>query len=316
MGDTAAQEALRAATVEALRAGGMDLLDRPKAFFGTLADLMPTNTPLMRVLSNVLSKAGDEACGRELSKLTATSSTRDVEAAASRIAHHLVEQYVVERNVADDCARALAEGVAQVLGVSVTTAPEGFDIPAYHRNVSVEESVLRAGGSVMAYVKPKGYDPSEGPYDIASLPYARVNVPVRAGTAKGTVVSVPGEGYYAPDGRRGELRVRLREKKPDDTARKAEEARRAEAERRAEEAARKAEEAARAAQTQAGIKAPGQQSGCLGMVASALALLVVVGLGQFVLVFAIEAGVFPYVLAVAVVVGIIAAIKSKVNGSS
>ena len=83
MGDTAAQEALRAATVEALRAGSMDLLGRPKAFFGTLADLTPTNTPLMRVLSNVLSKAGDEACGRELAKLTATSSTRDVEAAAT-----------------------------------------------------------------------------------------------------------------------------------------------------------------------------------------------------------------------------------------
>ena len=105
MGDTTAQDALRDATAEALRIGGSELLGNPKALYGTLADLTPTNTPQMRVLSNVLSKAGDEACGRELAKLSVSSTTHDVEVTASRIAHHLAEQYVVERNVADDCAR-------------------------------------------------------------------------------------------------------------------------------------------------------------------------------------------------------------------
>ena len=135
MDDTTARDALRDAVAKALRASGRELLGRPKALYGTLADLTPVSTPLMRVLANVLSKAGDEACGQELAKLTPESTTHDVEVVAGRVAHHLVERYVVDRNVADDCARALAEGVAQVLGVSVTTAPEGFDIPAYHRNV-------------------------------------------------------------------------------------------------------------------------------------------------------------------------------------
>lgn len=325
MGDTTAQDALRDATAEALRIGGSELLGNPKALYGTLADLTPTNTPQMRVLSNVLSKAGDEACGRELAKLSASSTTHDVEVTSSRIAHHLAEQYVVERNVADDCARALAEGVAQALGIAVGTAPEGFDIPAYRRNVSVEASVLKAGGSVMAYVKPKGYDPGEGTYDIASLPYARVTVPVKAGTATGSVVSVAGEGYYTPDGRRGELWVLLREK-PDEDARKAEaerkaeEARRAEAERRAEEAARKAEEAARKAQVQAqsSITAPvpARQGGCLSAALGVILFVIGIALVQLVLVFTIEMGVFPYVLALLVVVGIIAAVRSKSGGSS
>ena len=128
MAQESSAKALADAVCEALKFGGLDALGNPQGLYSMLTDLADQTSPEMRALRGVLQESQDKRFLEPLTRLTSSSSARDVEVARLRMMHWLTDERLLAEGVSVSCAQGLAEGTARYLGIA-PSAPEPVHAP-------------------------------------------------------------------------------------------------------------------------------------------------------------------------------------------